>query len=86
MRRRAGIEIELASRTDQGVLRCSGHVEKIYEYRIARKVLMAEVSRERVRGRPRLALGNRGMMVEEGCSSMRERLERVERSGTYVTE
>ena len=43
------------------------------EYRVARRVLMAEVSGERVRGRPRLgwmdgvkvALGNRGMTVEE---------------------
>ena len=42
------------------------------EYRIARRVLMAEVSGERVRGRPRLgwmdgvkvALGNRGITVE----------------------
>ena len=42
------------------------------EYRMARRVLMAEVSGGRGRGRPRLdwmdgvkvALGNRGMMVE----------------------
>ena len=42
------------------------------EYRMARRVLMAEVSEGGVRGRPRLgwmdgvkvALGNRGMMVE----------------------
>ena len=42
------------------------------EYRIARRVLMAEVTRGRVRGRPRLgwmdslkvALDNRGMTVE----------------------
>ena len=42
------------------------------EYRMARRVLMAEVSVGRVRGRPRLgwmddvrvALGNRGMTVE----------------------
>ena len=42
------------------------------EYRMAKKVLMVEVSRGRVRGRPRLgwidgvkvALGNRGMTVE----------------------
>ena len=42
------------------------------EYRIARRVLMAEVSEGRVRGTPRLgwmdgvkvALGNRGMTVE----------------------
>ena len=48
------------------------HVERMDEYRMTRRVLMAEVSRGRVRGRPRLgwmddvkvALGNRGMMVE----------------------
>ena len=48
-----------------------GHAERMDEYRLARRVLMAEVSGGRVRGRPRLgridgvkvALGNRGMMV-----------------------
>ena len=48
------------------------HVERMDEYRLARRVLMAEVSRGRVRGRPRLswmdgvkmALGNIGMTVE----------------------
>ena len=44
MRRRAGIEMELASIMDQGVLRCIGHVEKIDEYCMARKVLTAKVS------------------------------------------
>ena len=44
VRRRAGIEMELASIMDQGVLRCIGHVEKIDEYCMARKVLTAEVS------------------------------------------
>ena len=55
VRRRAGIERELASRADQGVLRWFGHMEKMDEYRMARRVLMAEVSGGRVRGRPRLA-------------------------------
>ena len=72
VRRRAGIERELASRADQRVLRWFRHVERMDEYRIARRVLMAEVSGERVRGRPRLgwmdgvkvALGNRGMTVK----------------------
>ena len=71
VRSRAGIERELASRADQIVLRWFGHVERMYEYRIARRVLMAEVSGGRVRGRPRVgwmdgvkvALGNRGMTV-----------------------
>ena len=43
-RRRAGIERELASKADQRVLRWFGHVERMDEYRMARMVLMAEVS------------------------------------------
>ena len=48
---------------------------KIDEYRVARRVLMAEVSGGLVRRRPRLgwmdgvkvAIGNRGMTVEAAC-------------------
>ena len=77
VRRRAGTEMELASRADQRVSRWFGHVERMDEYRMARRVLMAEVSGERVRGRPRLgwmdgvkvALGNRGMRVEAARQS-----------------
>ena len=69
VRRRAGIKKELATRAD---LRWFGHVERMDEYRMARSVLMAEISEGRVRGRPRfgwmdgvkVALGNRGMAVE----------------------
>ena len=43
VRRRAGIERELASRADQRVLRWFGHVERMDENRIARRVLMAKV-------------------------------------------
>ena len=50
VRRRAGIEMELASRADQRVLRWFGHVERMNEYRKARRVLLAEVSGGRVRG------------------------------------
>ena len=46
--RRAVIEIELASKTDQRVLRWIGHVERMDDYRMARGVLMAEVSGGRV--------------------------------------
>ena len=60
---------------------------------MARRVLIAEVSGGRVAGRPRLgrmdgvqvALGNRGTTAV-GCTSLRERLERVESPGRYVTE
>ena len=54
VRRRAGIERELASRADQRVLRWFGHLERMDEHRMARRVLMAEVSGGRVRGRQRL--------------------------------
>ena len=72
VRWRAGIERELASRADQRVLRWFGHVKRLDDYRMARRVLMAELGGGRVGGRPRLgwmdgvkvALGNRGMTVE----------------------
>ena len=92
MRRRAGIEMELASRADRRVLRWFGHVERMDEYHMARRVLIAEVSGGRVLGRPRLgwmdgvkvALGNRN--DGGGCATMRKRSERVESPGTYVTD
>ena len=70
--RRGIIEIELASRADKRVLRWFGHVERMDEFRMSRRVLMAEVSGGQVRGRPWLgwmygmnvASGNRGMTVE----------------------
>ena len=81
VRRRTGIERELASRADQRVLRWFGHVERMDEYRMARKVLMAEVSGGRVRGRLRLgwmdgvkvALGNIGMTVEAARQRAKDR-------------
>ena len=70
--RRAGIERELASRADQRVLRWFGQVERMDEFRMARRVLMAKVSGGQVRGRPSLgwmegvkvAMGNRGVTVD----------------------
>ena len=50
VRRRPGIERELASRADQRVLRWFGRVERMDECCMARRVLMAEVSGGRVRG------------------------------------
>ena len=41
VRRRAGLERELASRADQRVLRWFWHVEKMDEHRMARRALMA---------------------------------------------
>ena len=46
--------MELVSRAHQRVLRWSGHVDRKDEFRMARKVLMAEVSGGLGRERPRL--------------------------------
>ena len=81
--RRAGIKRESASRADQRVMRWFGHVKRMDDYRMARRVLMAEVSGGRVRGRPRLgwmdgvkvALGNRGMMVKAARQCAKDRKE-----------
>ena len=48
VRRRAGIEMELASTAEQRVLRWFRHVKRMDEYRMARRVLMAEVNGGRV--------------------------------------
>ena len=50
VRRRAGIKRELSSRVDQRVLRSFGHLGKIDQCRIPRRVSMAEVSGGLVRG------------------------------------
>ena len=65
----------------QRVLRWFGHVERMDDYRMARRVLMAEVSGGWVRGRLRsgwmdgvnVALGNRGMTVEAAQQCMKDR-------------
>ena len=48
-----GVKRVLASGEDLRVLRWFGHVERMDEYHMARRVLIAEVSGGRVRGRPR---------------------------------
>ena len=81
--RRAGIKRELASRADQRVLRWFGHGERMDEYRSARRELMAEVSRGRVRGISRLgfingvkvAFGNREITVEAARQCAEDRKE-----------
>ena len=81
--RRAGIERQLASRADQRLLRWFGHVERMDEYRMARRVSMAEVCGGRVRRIPRLdwmdgvrvALGNRGMTVKAARQCAKDRKE-----------
>ena len=83
VRRRAVTEREVESKADQRVLRWIGYVERMDEFLTARRVLMAEVSGGRVRGRPRfgwmdgveVALGNRRMTVEAACQCAKDRKE-----------
>ena len=58
VRRRARIHKESASRANKRVLRWFGHVKRMEEYHMARRVVMAEVSGGRVRGRLRLGWMN----------------------------
>ena len=46
VRRRAGIEMELASRADKSVLRWFGHVERMNDYRMARRVYGQKATEE----------------------------------------
>ena len=93
VRRRVGIERELASRADQRVLRWFGYVERMDEYRMARRG---------VDGRSQWMTGKRQTEVRldgwcegglrqqgndgRGSATMRERSERLVSPGTYVTE
>ena len=83
VRRRTEIERELASRADHRVLRWFGRVNRMDEYLIARRVLIAKVSGGRVRGRPRLGwvdgvkvvFCNRGMALEATRQCAKDRRE-----------
>ena len=85
VRRRAGTEMELASTGDQRVLRWFGHVERMDDYRIARRVLMADGTREtEVRLDGWCEGGFRQQRNDGGgCATIRERVESL---GTYVIE
>ena len=77
------IERELVSRADQRALRWFGPVERMDEYRMAKRMLMADISRGRVRGRPsfgwmdvvKMALGSIGMVVESARQCAKDRKE-----------
>ena len=83
VRRRAGIERELASTAHHRVLRWFRHVGRMDEYRMTRRSLMAEVSGGRVHGRPRLgwmndvkvSLGTSGLTMEAASQCAKDREE-----------
>ena len=79
----AGIEMKLTNWVDLRLFRWFGHVKRMDEYRMARRVLMAKQSGVRVQGRSRLgwmdyvkvALDSRGMPVEAVWQCPRDRKE-----------
>ena len=83
VRRRARIEIELASKEDQKAVRWFGNVERMDEYRMVRRVLKAEVSGGRLQGSPRLGwidgvkviLGSSGIMLGAARQCSKDRKE-----------
>ena len=81
--KRTGIEKELASRADQRVSRWCGHVERIDEYRMARRVLMVVMRYTEVR-MDGSCEGGLGQQRSDGggCATICKRYERVESPGT----
>ncbi len=52
VRRRKGVVNELAEQAEQGVLRWFGHVERMEEQHLVKKVSRSDVRGVRPRGRP----------------------------------
>ena len=81
VRERTGVRKELDTRVDSNVLRWFGHVERMGNERMTKKVMNARVDGRTVRGRPRFrwmdgvkkALNDRGMDVREAKERARDR-------------
>ena len=83
VRARTGVRRELAARVDMNVLRWFGHVERMDNERLLKKVMNAKVDGRSARGRPRFgwmdgvkrALNDRGMDIRETSERARNRNE-----------
>ena len=83
VRTRTGVRRELAARVDMNVLRWFGHVERMDNERLLKKVMNVKVDGRSARGRPRFgwmdgvkrALNDRGMDVREASERARDRNE-----------
>ena len=83
VRERAGVRREMAVRVDMSVLRWFGHVERMDNERLVKKVVNAEVDGRNARGRHRFgwmegvkkALNDRSMSVREASERARNRNE-----------
>ena len=83
MRTRTGVRRELAARVDMNVFRWFGHVERMDNERLLKKVMNAKVDGRSARGRPRFrrmdgvkrALNDRRMDEREARERARKRNE-----------
>ena len=83
VRARTGVRRELAARIDMNVLRWFGHVERMDNERMLKKVINAKVDGKSARGKPRFgwmdrvkrALNDRRMDVREASERARNRNE-----------
>ncbi len=85
VRQRTGVVRKLSDRVDQSVLRWYGHMVRMDEERLTKKVWRAPVTGERRRGRPNLRWmdGPRGRWRCEALMwSMEERWRGIEMSGS----
>ena len=81
IRRMCGKNVSVSQRMDQGVLRWFGHVERMGNERLVKRVYESEVRGVRRRGRPRKswlngvneALGRKGLNIQEAKVSVQDR-------------
>ena len=81
VRRRCGENVRIEDKAESGILRWFGHVERMDEGRLAKKVYGATVGGYRHRGRPpcrwidsvRTSLSKRNLSMEEGKMSVHDR-------------
>ena len=83
VRRRCGKNVSVGQRMDQGVLRWFGHVERMGDDRMAKRVYESDVRGVRRRGRPRKCwmdgvkevLARKGLNIQEARVSVQDRNE-----------
>ena len=83
VRRRTGVLLELSNRAEQKGLRWFGHVERMDEGRMVKRITRSDARGGRPRGRPKMgwmegvkrSLEERGVSVEQGRVRARDRKE-----------
>ena len=83
IRERTGMNVDLSGRADKSVLKWFGHMKRMEEVRLTKKVMNSRMSGNRARGRPhyrwtdgiKRALNDRGITVDEARVCARERNE-----------